>query len=62
LTNICLFDIIADRKENQKMIKRLVVELDEQTHKKVKQKAIRINKSMKQVMVELLEKWLRKGN
>lgn len=42
------------------MIKRLVVELDESKHKQIKQKAIRLNKSMKQVMLELLETWLKK--
>lgn len=42
------------------MIKRLVLELDEEVHQKVKVKALKENKPMRQILTELLEKWLKK--
>jgi hypothetical protein len=41
-------------------IKRLVLELDEEFHQKIKVKATSLKKSMKQVMIELLSEWVRR--
>lgn len=41
-------------------IKRLVLELDEEFHQKVKVKATAQKKSMRQVMLELLTEWVRR--
>lgn len=42
------------------MIKRLVLELDEEFHQEVKKKAVLENKSMRSIMLELLKKWLKR--
>lgn len=41
-------------------MKRIVVELDDQTHKDIKEKAVSIGKSMREIFTELLKKWLKK--
>ncbi len=40
------------------MIKRLVLELDEELHRQIKEKAIKLGRPMKYIFLELLEKWL----
>lgn len=41
-------------------IKRLVVELEESTHQKIKNKALKENTSMREVLTKLLKEWLNK--
>lgn len=41
-------------------MKRLVLELDEEMHQKIKEKAIKDKKSMRKILMGLLEKWLKK--
>jgi len=41
------------------MIKRIVVELDENVHQKIKAKAMKQGKSMREVLTELLKEWLK---
>lgn len=43
------------------MIKRLVVELNQDLHQRVKVKAVDTKKSMKQVVIDLLTEWVKKG-
>ena len=43
------------------MIKRLVLELDENYHQALKEKALKEKRSMREIMLELLEKWIKKG-
>lgn len=40
------------------MIKRIVVELDEKEHKKIKIKAAQQGKSLRDILKSLLEEWL----
>lgn len=42
------------------MIKRLVLELDEETHQKIKERALKENKSMREILLDLVTKWLKK--
>ncbi len=42
-------------------MKRLVLELDDDLHHKLKMKAIAQNKSMRQIWMELIIKWLNKS-
>lgn len=42
------------------MIKRLVLELDEDIHQKIKQKALKNKESMRDVMLKLLNEWMNK--
>lgn len=39
-------------------MKRLVLEIDDEIHQQIKEKAIKLRKSMRQIMLELLKKWL----
>ena len=39
-------------------MKRIVVELDDEQHQKIKEKAVRMGKSMREILTELLKKWL----
>ena len=39
-------------------MKRLVLEIDDEEHKKIKTKAVMLGKSMREIMLELLRKWL----
>lgn len=41
---------------------RLVLELDDDFHQKVKVKAAKEDKSMRDIMTELLEDWLKNGS
>lgn len=41
------------------MIKRIVIEVEEKIHKKIKYKALREGKSMRLVVLELLTEWLK---
>jgi hypothetical protein len=41
-------------------MKRLVLELDDEKHQQVKEKAVRAGKSMREILTELLDKWLKK--
>lgn len=41
-------------------MKRLVLEIDEEMHQAIKEKAIKEKKSMRQILTSLLEKWLKK--
>ena len=41
-------------------MKRIVVELDDDIHLAIKEKAVRLGKSMRAVLTELLEKWLKR--
>ena len=41
-------------------MKRIVVELDDKQHQKIKLKAAKTGKSMREIFTELLEKWLKK--
>lgn len=41
-------------------MKRLVLELDDDKHQQIKEKAIKQKKSMREILTELLEKWLKK--
>lgn len=42
-------------------MKRIVVELDDDQHQAIKEKAVRMGKSMRQILTELLRKWVRRG-
>ena len=42
------------------MIKRIVVELDEEFHQRIKRKAVNQRKSMRRIVLELLIDWLKK--
>lgn len=42
-------------------MKRLVLELEDNKHQAIKEKAIKEKKSMRLIMTELLDKWLVKG-
>jgi hypothetical protein len=42
------------------MIKRIVIEVEEALHKKIKYKALKEEKSMRLVVLELLTEWLKK--
>ena len=42
-------------------MKRLVLELDEELHQKIKVKTTKEKKSMREVMTSLLMAWLKKG-
>lgn len=41
-------------------MKRIVVELEDDQHQAIKETSVRIGKSMRRIMMELLEKWLSK--
>ena len=41
-------------------MKRLVLELEDEKHQEIKLKALKDGKSMRQILTELLEKWLKK--
>jgi len=41
-------------------MKRLVIELDDKTHRKLKQKALSTDKSMREIVTSLLVKQLKK--
>lgn len=41
-------------------MKRLVLELDDEMHQAIKEKSIKERKSMRQVMTDLLNRWLGK--
>lgn len=44
-------------------MKRLVLELEEDLHQKFKEKAVKENKSMREILTDILLKWLKtKGN
>lgn len=40
-------------------MKRLVLELDEELHQQIKEKAVKENKSMRDIFTALLKKWLK---
>jgi len=42
-------------------MKRLVLEIEDGMHQKIKEKALKSKKSMRQIMLELLRKWLGRG-
>jgi plasmid stability protein len=42
-------------------MKRLVLELDDELHQKIKVKSIKEKKSMREVLTSLLMAWLKKG-
>ncbi len=39
-------------------MKRLVVELDDEMHQRIKEKAIKSKKPMREILLGLLKKWL----
>lgn len=41
-------------------MKRLVLELDDELHQKIKEKAVKENKSMREIFTALLKKWVRR--
>ena len=41
-------------------MKRLVVELDDKRHQEFKSMAVKMDKPMKEILTELLDKWLAK--
>ena len=41
-------------------MKRLVLELENDYHQKLKEKALKDQKSMRKILMELLEKWFKK--
>lgn len=41
------------------MIKRIVVEIEEKKHQKIKEKCVKSGKTMKQVVETLLDKWMK---
>jgi len=41
-------------------MKRLVLELDDKEHQKLKEKAVRLGVSMRSIMLEILRRWLKK--
>lgn len=41
-------------------MKRIVVELDDDKHQAIKEKAVHMGKPMRKILMELLEKWLKK--
>ena len=42
------------------MIKRLVIELEEDEHKKVKEKALKEGKTIREIFTDIIRKWLAK--
>ena len=42
-------------------MKRLVLEIEDEMHQKIKEKAVKSQKSMRKIMLELLRKWLGRG-
>ena len=40
-------------------MKRLVVELDDKEHQEIKEKAVKKGRSMKDIFLELIRKWLK---
>lgn len=51
---LCYIRITKERKN----MKRLVLELDDEKHQKIKEKAIKEKKSMRTILTELVDKWL----
>lgn len=41
-------------------MKRLVLELEDEKHRAIKEKAVKQGKSMREILTDLLEKWLKK--
>jgi len=39
-------------------MKRLVLELDDKEHQQIKEKAVKLGKSMREILTGLLRKWL----
>ena len=55
-----MFCILYIVKGETNEMKRLVLELPDEKHQEFKEKAVRINKSMRKILTELIEKWLKK--